>query len=222
MPANERTRLPSLTREGPRAQEQLRPCDTTTEPGSRHSWSPEPREPGLHTREVTAARSLCPTTGEEPCALSSNKDPAQPKLNGFKNKIHTDAEKLLLRKRGDGVRCRVIKQQACPSPKNHWLCGDLKTAWGCQGKDFPDSRVKPYKLDRKASWAWCGQVCQVAGVGGEVESVRSCALWGCEKGFGFAKGRFHARMGTIKDRNGMDPREAEDIKKRCQEYTELH
>ena len=27
-------------------------------------------------------------------------------------------------------------------------------------------------------------------------------------------------MGTIKDRNGMDPREAEDIKKRCQEYTE--
>ena len=28
------------------------------------------------------------------------------------------------------------------------------------------------------------------------------------------KGRFHARMGTIKDRNGMDPREAEDIEKR--------
>ena len=27
-------------------------------------------------------------------------------------------------------------------------------------------------------------------------------------------------MGTIKDRNGMDLREAEDIKKRCQEYTE--
>ena len=29
-------------------------------------------------------------------------------------------------------------------------------------------------------------------------------------------------MGTIKDRNGMDPTEAEDIKKRWQEYTELH
>ena len=29
-------------------------------------------------------------------------------------------------------------------------------------------------------------------------------------------------MGTIKDRNGMDPREAEDIKKRWQEYTELY
>ena len=36
------------------------------------------------------------------------------------------------------------------------------------------------------------------------------------------KGTFHAKMGTIKDRNGMDLTEAEDIKKRCQEYTELH
>ena len=34
------------------------------------------------------------------------------------------------------------------------------------------------------------------------------------------KGTFHAKTGTIKDRNGMDPREAEDIKKRWQEYTE--
>ena len=50
-------------------------------------------------------------TGEEPCAPSSTKDPAQPKINGVKNKIHTEAEKLLLRKRGDGVTCRVIKQQ---------------------------------------------------------------------------------------------------------------
>ena len=34
------------------------------------------------------------------------------------------------------------------------------------------------------------------------------------------KGIFHAKMGTIEDRNGMDPTEAEDIKKRWQEYTE--
>ena len=34
------------------------------------------------------------------------------------------------------------------------------------------------------------------------------------------KGTFHAKMGTIKDRNDMDLREAEDIKKRWQEYTE--
>ena len=34
------------------------------------------------------------------------------------------------------------------------------------------------------------------------------------------KGTFHAKIGSIKDRNGMDLREAEDIKKRWQEYTE--
>ena len=34
------------------------------------------------------------------------------------------------------------------------------------------------------------------------------------------KGTFHAKMGSIKDRNSMDLTEAEDIKKRWQEYTE--
>ena len=34
------------------------------------------------------------------------------------------------------------------------------------------------------------------------------------------KGTFHAKMGTIKDRNGMDLTEPEDIKKRWQKYTE--
>ena len=34
------------------------------------------------------------------------------------------------------------------------------------------------------------------------------------------KGTFHAKMGSIKDRNGRDLNEAEDIKKRWQEYTE--
>ena len=36
------------------------------------------------------------------------------------------------------------------------------------------------------------------------------------------KGTFHAKMGSIKDRNGMDLTEADDIKKRWQEYTELY
>ena len=36
------------------------------------------------------------------------------------------------------------------------------------------------------------------------------------------KGTFHAKMGSIKDRNGMDLTEAEDIKKRWQEYAELY
>ena len=40
------------------------------------------------------------------------------------------------------------------------------------------------------------------------------------KKIGATKGTFHAKMGSIKDRNGMNLREAEDIKKRWQEYTE--
>ena len=36
------------------------------------------------------------------------------------------------------------------------------------------------------------------------------------------KGTFHAKMGTIKDRNGMKLTEAEDIKKRWQEYIEVY
>ena len=36
------------------------------------------------------------------------------------------------------------------------------------------------------------------------------------------KGKFHAKMGTIKDRNSMDLTEADDFKKRWQQYTELY
>ena len=36
----------------------------------------------------------------------------------------------------------------------------------------------------------------------------------------FSHGKFHAKMGTTKDRNGMDLTEAENIKKRWQEYTQ--
>ena len=40
------------------------------------------------------------------------------------------------------------------------------------------------------------------------------------KKIGVTKGTFHANLSTIKDRNSMDLTEAEDIKKRWQEYTE--
>ena len=38
----------------------------------------------------------------------------------------------------------------------------------------------------------------------------------------YTKGTFHAKMGSIKDRKSMDLTEAEEIKKRWQEYTELY
>ena len=44
--------------------------------------------------------------------------------------------------------------------------------------------------------------------------------WGLLKKIGDTKGTIHAKMGLIKDGNGMDLTEAEDIKKRWQEYTE--
>ena len=43
---------------------------------------------------------------------------------------------------------------------------------------------------------------------------------GCFKKIRDTKGTFHAKMGSIKDRNGINLTEAEDIKKRWQEYTE--
>ena len=42
----------------------------------------------------------------------------------------------------------------------------------------------------------------------------------CNKKIRDSKGTFHAKMGSVKDRNGMDLTEAEDIKKRWQEYAE--
>ena len=42
------------------------------------------------------------------------------------------------------------------------------------------------------------------------------------KKIGDTKGTFDAKMGSIKDRNGMDLTEAEDIEQRWQEYTELY
>ena len=50
----------------------------------------------------------------------------------------------------------------------------------------------------------------LAGGGGTLENIRD------------TEGTFHAKMGSIKDRNGMDLTEAEDIKKRWQEYTKLY
>ena len=43
----------------------------------------------------------------------------------------------------------------------------------------------------------------------------------CKKKTWKYQGTFHARMGMIKDRNGKDPTEAEEIKKKWQEYTEV-
>ena len=54
------------------------------------------------------------------------------------------------------------------------------------------------------------------------ENNRMGKTRGCFRKIRDTKGTFHAKMGTIKDRNGMDLIEAEDVKNRWQEYTELN
>ena len=52
------------------------------------------------------------------------------------------------------------------------------------------------------------------------ENSRMESLESSSRKLEIPKGIFHTKMGTIKERNGMDLKEAEDIKKRWQEYTE--
>ena len=52
------------------------------------------------------------------------------------------------------------------------------------------------------------------------ENIRTCKTRDLFKKIRDTKVTFHSKMGSIKDRNGMDLTEAEDIKKRWQEYTE--
>ena len=55
----------------------------------------------------------------------------------------------------------------------------------------------------------------------EIEETNRSGITDFFKKIRNTKGIFHAKMGTVKDRNGMDLTEAEDIKKRWQQYTEL-
>ena len=68
------------------------------------------------------------------------------------------------------------------------------------------------KRDKKAFLSdWCKEIEENNGMGKTRDLFKKIRD---------TKGIFHAQMGTIKDRNGMDLTEAEDIKKRWQEYTE--
>ena len=73
------------------------------------------------------------------------------------------------------------------------------------------------RISRRVKKAFLGDQCK------EIEEhSRMGKTRGLFKKIRDIKGIFHAKMGTIKDRNGMDLTEAEDIKKRWQEYTSPH
>ena len=72
------------------------------------------------------------------------------------------------------------------------------------------------KMGLEAKWvAFLGDQCEEIEENNRMGNSRDL----CKK-IRDTKGTFHAEMDTIKDRNGMDLAEAEDIKKRWQEYTE--
>ena len=121
-----------------------------------------PRARAPHERAHCSEKPV-PATREEPCVTSSNKDPAQPELMDLNNKIHTEAEKLLLRNRSDGVRCRAIKQQPGLSvSKEPLIVLRSEDSLSVSGEGLSRQWKKTLKLDCKTSWAWYGQVCKVA------------------------------------------------------------
>ena len=89
---------------------------------------------------------------------------------------------------------------------------------------FPDSSV-----GKESAWN-AGDLGSIPELGRSPGEGKGCPLQcsGLENSMDLfkkirdTKGTLHAKMGSIKDRNGMDLIEAEDIKKRWQEYTELY
>ena len=71
------------------------------------------------------------------------------------------------------------------------------------------------RIARRDKKAFLSEQCKEIEENNRMRKTRDCS-----KKIRDIKGTFHAKMGTIKDRNGMDLIEVEDIKKRWQEYTE--
>ena len=82
--------------------------------------------------------------------------------------------------------------------------------------DMDSGRLRELVMDREA---WCAVVHGVAQSWTRLKRLNSSSR-DLFKKIRDTKGIFHAKMGSIKDRNGMELTEAEDIKKRWQEYTE--
>ena len=111
----------------------------------------------------------------------------------------------------------IPKKKKCKKAK--WLSDEaLQTAekrserQRRKGKIYPtESRVPKNSKEREESLSQCKEIEENNRMGKTRELFNKSRD---------TKGTFHAKMGTIKDRNDMDLTKAEDIKKRWQEYTE--
>ena len=80
---------------------------------------------------------------------------------------------------------------------------------------YPHLHAKFQRIERRDKKAFLSDQCKEIEGNNRMGKTRDLF-----KKIGDTKGTFHAQMGTIKDRNGVDLIEAEDIKKRQQEYPE--
>ena len=115
----------------------------------------------------------------------------------------------------------IPKKKKCKKAKMVFR-GSLKSRWErrhAKGKEEKERHIhlnaEFQRIARRDKKAFLSDQCK------EIEANNR--MWksrGFFKKIRDTKGAFHAKMGSIKDRNGMDLTEAEDIKKRWQEYTE--
>ena len=97
--------------------------------------------------------------------------------------------------------------------------GGLTNSWEVKGKGekerYMHLNAEFQRIARRDKKAFlCDQCKEIE------ENSRMGKTWDLFKKIRDTKGTFHAKIGRVKDRNGMDLTEAEDIKKRWQEYTE--
>ena len=108
------------------------------------------------------------------------------------------------------------KKAKCLSEEALEIAGKRKEAKGKGEKErYTHLNAEFQRIGRRDKKAFLSDQCKEIEENNKMEKTRDLF-----KKIRDTKGTFHANIGTIKDRNGMDLTEAEDIKKRWQEYTE--
>ena len=116
---------------------------------------------------------------------------------------------------------KIPKKKKCKKAK--WLSEEAlqiavnrREAKGKEEKErYTHLNAELQRIARRDKKAFLSDQCKEIEENNRMGKTRDCF-----KKIRDTKGTFHMKMGTIKDRNGMDITEAEDIKKRWQEYTE--
>ena len=104
-------------------------------------------------------------------------------------------------------------QDGCLRRPYKWLRKEQKLKAKQKRKDIPNLNAE-FQRARRDKRAFLSDQCKETEENNRMGKTRDLF-----KKIRNTKETFHAKMGTIKDRNGMDLKEAEDIKKRWQEYT---